>query len=119
MRLDPIRPDPHSVGIDQYVDRPSPASLRRRHQSPLDPVPHVGASVWFPDGGLSSQPAALDRLDRTLAAIARTHTVRIFLFATRGPVSCSTAKAFRPESTTGFCPTWTRSWQPPDGITLA
>ena len=27
----------------------------------------VGASLWFPDGGLSWQPAALERLDRTLA----------------------------------------------------
>jgi hypothetical protein len=41
----------------------------------------VGASVWCPDGGLSRQPAALDRLDRTLAAIARDglSVVRAFL----------------------------------------
>jgi hypothetical protein len=41
----------------------------------------VGASLWFPDGGLSRQPAALDRLDRTLAAIARDgiSVVRVFL----------------------------------------
>jgi hypothetical protein len=41
----------------------------------------VGASVWFPNGGLSGQPAALDRLDRTLAAVARDgmSAVRVFL----------------------------------------
>jgi len=41
----------------------------------------VGASLWFPDGGLSRQPAALDRLDRTLATIARDgiSVVRVFL----------------------------------------
>jgi hypothetical protein len=41
----------------------------------------VGASRWFPNGGLSRQPAALDRLDRTLAAIARDgiSVVRVFL----------------------------------------
>jgi hypothetical protein len=31
----------------------------------------VGASAWFPDGGLARQPAALDTLDRTLADLAR------------------------------------------------
>jgi hypothetical protein len=30
----------------------------------------IGASAWFPDGGLSAQPAALDLLDRTLALLA-------------------------------------------------
>lgn len=30
----------------------------------------VGASAWFPEGGLSTQPAALDLLDRTFAALA-------------------------------------------------
>ena len=30
----------------------------------------IGASLWFPGGGLSRQPEALERLDRTLAAIA-------------------------------------------------
>jgi hypothetical protein len=30
----------------------------------------VGASAWYPTGGLSAQPAALDLLDRTLAALA-------------------------------------------------
>lgn len=30
----------------------------------------VGASAWFPTGGLSAQPAALDLLDRTFAALA-------------------------------------------------
>lgn len=30
----------------------------------------VGASAWFPGGGLSAQPAALDLLDRTFAALA-------------------------------------------------
>jgi len=41
----------------------------------------VGASLWFPDGGLSRQPAALERLDRTLASIARDglSVVRVFL----------------------------------------
>jgi hypothetical protein len=41
----------------------------------------VGASAWFPNGGLSRQPAALDRLHRTLAAVARDgmSTVRVFL----------------------------------------
>jgi hypothetical protein len=41
----------------------------------------VGASLWFPDGGLSRQPAALERLDRTLASIARdgVSVVRVFL----------------------------------------
>ena len=41
----------------------------------------VGASLWFPNGGLSRQPAALDRLDRTLAAIAHDgiSVVRVFL----------------------------------------
>lgn len=31
----------------------------------------VGASAWFPDGGLARQPAALDALDRAFAALAR------------------------------------------------
>jgi hypothetical protein len=41
----------------------------------------VGASLWFPDGGLSRQPVALERLDRTLASIARdgVSVVRLFL----------------------------------------
>ena len=41
----------------------------------------VGASLWFPDGGISRQPVALDRLDRTLAAVARDGmtAVRVFL----------------------------------------
>ncbi len=41
----------------------------------------VGASLWFPDGGISRQPAALDRLDRTLASVARDGmaAVRVFL----------------------------------------
>ena len=30
----------------------------------------IGASAWFPDGGLSAQPAALDLLERTFAALA-------------------------------------------------
>jgi hypothetical protein len=30
-----------------------------------------GASNWFPEGGLSAQPIALERLDRTLAALER------------------------------------------------
>jgi hypothetical protein len=30
----------------------------------------VGASAWFPTGGLSAQPAALDLLERTLASLA-------------------------------------------------
>jgi hypothetical protein len=40
-----------------------------------------GASLWFPDGGLSRQPAALDRLDRALGAIADDgiSVVRVFL----------------------------------------
>jgi hypothetical protein len=41
----------------------------------------VGTSPWFPDGGLSRQPEALDRLDRTLATIADDgmSAVRMFL----------------------------------------
>jgi len=41
----------------------------------------VGASLWFPDGGLSRQPAALDRLDRALEALARDgiSVARVFL----------------------------------------
>ena len=41
----------------------------------------VGASLWFPNGGLSRQPAALDRLNRTLGAIAHDgiSVVRVFL----------------------------------------
>ncbi len=41
----------------------------------------VGASVWFPDGGLGHQPAALDHLDRTLAVLAHDGVVaaRVFL----------------------------------------
>ena len=41
----------------------------------------VGASRWFPDGGLSQQPAALDRLDRVLSTIAADgiRIVRTFL----------------------------------------
>jgi hypothetical protein len=30
-----------------------------------------GASAWYPAGGLSAQPAALDLLDRTFAALER------------------------------------------------
>jgi hypothetical protein len=41
----------------------------------------VGASLWFPEGGLSRRPEALERLDRTLAALARdgVAVVRVFL----------------------------------------
>ncbi len=41
----------------------------------------VGASLWFPEGGFSGRPSALDRLDRTLAAIARDgiSVARVFL----------------------------------------
>jgi hypothetical protein len=41
----------------------------------------VGASAWFPEGGLSHQPEALERLDRTLARIAcdGLSVVRVFL----------------------------------------
>jgi hypothetical protein len=41
----------------------------------------VGASPWFPDGGLSQQPAALERLDLVLSAIAADgiRVVRAFL----------------------------------------
>ena len=41
----------------------------------------VGRSAWFPEGGLSRQPAALATLDRTLAAIARDGitVARVFL----------------------------------------
>jgi hypothetical protein len=41
----------------------------------------VGASAWCPAGGLSAQPAALDLLDRTLAALAAdgVSIVRTFL----------------------------------------
>ena len=41
----------------------------------------VGASLWFPDGGLSRRPEALERLDGTLAALARdrVRVVRLFL----------------------------------------
>jgi hypothetical protein len=41
----------------------------------------VGASLWFPNGGLSRQVDALDRLDQTLSAIARDgmSAVRVFL----------------------------------------
>ena len=41
----------------------------------------VGASAWFPDGGLSRKPEALDRLDRTLERVAADglSVVRVFL----------------------------------------
>ena len=41
----------------------------------------VGASVWYPQGGLSAQPAALEQLDNTLGALARDgiSIVRLFL----------------------------------------
>ena len=41
----------------------------------------IGASAWFPDGGLASQSAALETLDRTFAALARDgiRVVRAFL----------------------------------------
>jgi len=41
----------------------------------------VGASRWFPEGGISCRPEALERLDRTLAAIAAdgVTVVRLFL----------------------------------------
>jgi hypothetical protein len=41
----------------------------------------VGASPWFPDGGLSAQPAALERLEQTLATLARdgVAAIRVFL----------------------------------------
>jgi len=41
----------------------------------------VGASAWYPDGGLSAQPAARDLLDETFAALARddVRVVRTFL----------------------------------------
>src|SRR5690349_19651645 len=41
----------------------------------------VGANRWSPEGGLSYKPEALERLDRTLAAVAAdgVRVVRIFL----------------------------------------
>lgn len=41
----------------------------------------IGASAWYPAGGLSAQPAALDLLDRTFAALGRdgVSVVRTFL----------------------------------------
>src|SRR5262245_9015642 len=41
----------------------------------------VGASGWFPEGGLSTRPASLERLDRTFAAIGSDGigAVRVFL----------------------------------------
>ena len=41
----------------------------------------VGASRWFPEGGISFKPDALERLDKTLAAVAAdgVTVVRIFL----------------------------------------
>jgi cellulase (glycosyl hydrolase family 5) len=41
----------------------------------------IGASAWYPDGGLSAQPAALDRLERTFARLERDgiSIVRTFL----------------------------------------
>jgi hypothetical protein len=41
----------------------------------------VGASAWFPEGGLSRQPSALKRLDQALAAVARDgiSIVRVFV----------------------------------------
>lgn len=41
----------------------------------------IGRSAWYPTGGLSAQPAALDVLDRTFAALARDglSIVRTFL----------------------------------------
>lgn len=41
----------------------------------------IGASAWYPAGGLSAQPAALDLLDTTFAALAgdRVSVVRTFL----------------------------------------
>jgi hypothetical protein len=41
----------------------------------------VGANAWFPHGGLSRQPAALDLLDRTFASLAADgmSVVRVFL----------------------------------------
>jgi hypothetical protein len=41
----------------------------------------VGASGWYPEGGLSYRPEALERLDRTLAAVAAdgVSVVRLFL----------------------------------------
>jgi hypothetical protein len=41
----------------------------------------VGASLWFPEGGLSRRPEALERLHATLAALGRdgVRVVRLFL----------------------------------------
>lgn len=40
----------------------------------------VGACLWFPDGGLSAQPAAMERLDRTLGALARDGVIAVRTF---------------------------------------
>jgi hypothetical protein len=51
----------------------------------------VGASAWFPEGGLSAQPAALDLLDRTFASLASdgVSIVRTFLLCdARSGVRC-------------------------------
>lgn len=40
----------------------------------------VGASLWFPDGGLSAQPAARERLERTLGTLARDGVVAVRVF---------------------------------------
>ena len=81
----------------------------------------VGASLWFPNGGLSRQPAALDLLDRTLGAIAHDgiSVVRVFLL-------CDARSGVRFESD-GFpvgvdeavFRTLTRCWQPHADITSA
>jgi hypothetical protein len=41
----------------------------------------VGASAWFPEGGLSQQPSAVNRLDDALGAVARDgiSVVRVFV----------------------------------------
>lgn len=41
----------------------------------------VGASAWYPDGGLAAQPAALETLDRAFATLARDgiSIARVFL----------------------------------------
>src|SRR5687767_4291027 len=41
----------------------------------------IGASAWYPDGGLARQPASLEALDRTFATLAGDGIpiVRVFL----------------------------------------
>lgn len=80
----------------------------------------IGASAWYPSGGLSSQPASLDLLGGTFATLARDgiSVVRTFLLCDVRSARDSTQAVSPPVWTTPFSWISTRWWRSHAGITF-